>query len=295
MSEAPIDTIVQFQHVFESYDGRPVLEDVTFALQPGELVALIGPQGAGKTTVMRLLLGLARPDAGGITVFGFPPRDPNARRHTGAVLPDSDFPANLKIGEVIDLVRAHYPDPAPIDDLIERCGFKGQLDRLTGSLSGSDTCWLAILLAFTGNPRAIFLDMPTMGMDVGWRRQFWNVVRQFTDDGGLAVVTTDVLHEVETFATRVLIMHNGELVADGTVAEIIDRHGERTMRMHVDDLPDLDDVEGIDWQDDGPTLHASDPDNVVRQLAKRDIPFSGLEVRRPALEEVLLSLIQESG
>lgn len=294
MMGATIDPLVQFKNVFESYDGRSVLKDVSFSLREGELVALIGAQDAGKTTILRLLFGLAQADGGDISLFGLEPMEINARRELGAVLADTGFPPNLKLSEVIELVRAHYPEPTSVQELVQKFGFEGRLDQSTSDLSSGDKRWLSILLAFAGNPRAVFMDMPTMGMDVGWRRVFWNVMHEFVESGGLALMTTNELHEVQTFATRVLIMHKGELVADGTVGEIIDGHGGRTMHMRVDELPDLDDIDGVDWHDDGPTVHATDPDSVVRQLAKRDVPFTGLEVRRPELEEVLLALIQES-
>lgn len=214
-----------------------------------------------------------------------------AKAQSGAVLDQADFPDALKVGEVIELVRAHFPDPVPTADLAERCGFSDGLDRYIGDISADETRWLAILLSLAGNPRGLFMDMPTLGMDVGWRRRFWRLIKGYTADGCLAVVSANVLHEVETFATRVLITHRGRLIANGSVEEIIAEHGESTLSMNAEWLPETENIRKVEWHDGGPVLQASDADAVVRDLTRQGVPFEQLEVRRPALEEVLLSLI----
>ena len=287
--------VVCVDKVTREYATAPSLRDLTFEIGAGELVALIGPGDAGKTNLMRLLMGLSQPDSGEIEVFGDSPGSQQTLERTGVVLEQPDFPATLRICEVIDLVRAHYDDPAHVADLADRCGFHDSLERPISELSSAELRWLAILLAFAGNPAGVFMDMPTEGMDVQWRRRFWNLLRDFTDQGGMAFVSSSALHEVEVFASRVIVLLGGRIVADGSVEQVIANHGSRSVSMRAETLPDVDGIGDVEWRDGGPVIYPTDSDAVVRELTKQEVSFEDLEVRRPSLEEVLLSLIEAQG
>jgi ABC-2 type transport system ATP-binding protein len=277
------------------FDSTKALTDVTFEIFPGERVVLIGPGAAGKTDLLRMVLGLTEPDSGEIRVFGERPGSRASLQKMGAVLEKVDFPPHLKVGELIELVRFHFDTPATVEQLTGRCGFADQLDCSIDVLGQADQRWLGILLAFAGNPEAVIMDTPTPGMDVGWRRDFWNLLTEFTGDGGAALVSSYVLHEVEAWATRVILLHQGRILTDGTVEEIIREHGERVITLRSDSLPQIEAAHDIEWNEGWASIHSSDPDTVVRELARQDVAFEHLEVHRPGLEEVILALIEEHG
>lgn len=205
----------------------PYLSDISFEIEPGEQVAVIGPGDAGKTLLLRLILGLATPESGTITVFGEEPGSVTVLQRIGAVLEAMDFPPLLRVNEIIDLVRAHFTEPAAVQQLVQQFGMFDLLDERAGDLNIPTQRWLAVFLSMIGKPEGLVLDSPAAGMDVGWRHQLWELLGSFTAGGGAAIFTTDVLHDLEHCSTRVMLVHRGEILADGSCSELLERHGTR--------------------------------------------------------------------
>ena len=153
-----------------SYGSVTALHDVDLELRRGEILALLGPNGAGKSTAVAILLGLRRLDAGRARLFDRDPREPAARRLIGAVLQEVGFPLGLRVREVVDLVRAHFPGAAATDAVLDRLELGPLADRDAAGLSGGQRRRLAVALALAGRPEALFLDEPTAGMDATARR-----------------------------------------------------------------------------------------------------------------------------
>jgi ABC-2 type transport system ATP-binding protein len=174
----------------------------------------------GKTTAISILLGLRRPDTGRVELFGREPWHPAARAAIGATPQDAAFPQTLRVGEVVDLVRAHYGRPEPRDQLLERFGLREVARRQTGGLSGGQRRRLALALAFAGRPRAVFLDEPTTGLDVEARRSVWAEIERYGEGGGTVLLTTHHLEEAERLASRIVLVAAGRVVAQGTSAEL---------------------------------------------------------------------------
>jgi ABC-type multidrug transport system ATPase subunit len=223
--EERIDPFVSFDHVNAGSGEGSFLSDVSFEIGAGERVALIGPGASGKTLLLRLILGLSLPESGTISVFGEEPGSASALQHIGAVLDTTDFPTDLKVKEIIDLANAHFSQAGTPSDLIERLGLDDKLNRRVGSLTGAQQRVLSIMLAMLGQPAGLVMDSPTAGMEAGWRRQFWNLLMEYTASGHSAIVSTDVMRDVELYATRILLLHDGQIIADGTAGEIRDRYG----------------------------------------------------------------------
>ena len=192
------------------------LEQVDLAVDAGDVVALLGPNGAGKTTALSILLGLRRPDEGRAEVFGVDPRRPSARVAVGVTPQESGFPPTLRVREIVDLVRAHFSDPAPTDELLQRFDLGGIERRQAGGLSGGERRRLSVALAFAGEPAAIFLDEPTSGLDVESRRAVWGEIDRYSADGGTVLLTTHYLDEAQRLASRIVLIARGRVVAEGT-------------------------------------------------------------------------------
>lgn len=213
----------ELRSVTKRFGAVNALDGVDLRIGQGEVLALLGPNGAGKTTALSLLLGLRRPDAGSAELFGRDPRDPSARAHVGATPQDSGFPPTLRVAEIVDLVRAHFTDPAPGEELLVRFGLSDLRRRQAGGLSAGQRRRLALALAFAGRPRAVFLDEPTVGLDVEARLAAWGQIEQYAAGGGTVLLTTHHLEEVERLASRVVLLARGRVVAAGSVAELAAR------------------------------------------------------------------------
>jgi ABC-2 type transport system ATP-binding protein len=209
--------------VSKRFGETAALDGVDLELRTGEVLAVLGPNGAGKTTALSILLGLRRPDSGRAELFGEDPRQPAARAAIGVTPQESGFPPTLRVREIVDLVRAHFPNSAPAAELLDRFGLAEISRRQAGGLSAGERRRLSVALAFAGRPRALFLDEPTAGLDVGSRRSVWREVQEYAACGQTVLLTTHHLEEAEVLASRVVLLARGRVVADGSPAELSGR------------------------------------------------------------------------
>ncbi|HEV7767010.1 MAG TPA: ABC transporter ATP-binding protein [Thermoanaerobaculia bacterium] len=210
----------QFSRVTKNYGMVEALRGLDLTIRPGELVALLGANGAGKTTAVRALLGLSKPTSGEVRVFGGDPRDARSRTRIGAVLQVARVPETLRVREHIHLFSSYYPNPRPIDDVIQAAGLEGLEKRKFGQLSGGQQKRVLFALALVGNPDLLVLDEPTVGLDVEARRSLWKQIRAFIAGGRSVLLTTHYLAEAEALANRVVVIHKGTVMAEGTPYEI---------------------------------------------------------------------------
>ena len=280
--------------VTRRYGDTLALDRVDLTVAAGELVGLLGPNGAGKSTLVNLLTGTRRPTAGRVELCGGDPRLAANRRVLGVTPQETGLPASLRVGEVVDFVRAHYADPAPRDELLERFGLTDLVRRQTGGLSGGEKRRVAVALAFAGRPRIVFLDEPTTGLDVQARRFLWDTVRAFHADGGTVVLTSHYLEEIEALAERVVVIGGGRVLADDTVAAVRGLVAVRRVSLTTaEPLPELAGVTRVERAGDRLHLLTPDADRLVRDLVAHRVPFADLEVRPTSLEEAFLSLTRE--
>ena len=210
----------QLTNVTKTYGPVVALDDLTLDIRPGELLALLGANGAGKTTAVRLILGLSKPTRGTVRVFGRDPRDAANRVRTGAMLQVAKVPETLKVREHIDLFSAYYPNPLPREEVIAAAGLTGLEDRKFGDLSGGQRQRVLFALAICGNPDLLILDEPSVGLDVEARRALWRQIRLFIARGRSVLLTTHYLDEADALANRIVVIDRGAIVAEGTPAEI---------------------------------------------------------------------------
>ncbi|NGM15076.1 ABC transporter ATP-binding protein [Verrucosispora sioxanthis] len=276
------------------YGDVLALDRVDLDVRAGELVGLLGPNGAGKSTLLNLLVGLRRPTGGRVLLFDGDPRDPAYRRWVGVTPQETGLPGSLRVGEVIDFVGAHFPDPVPRAELLDRFGLADLARRQTGGLSGGQRRRLAVALAFVGRPRLVLLDEPTTGLDVEARHALWEAIRAFHADGGTVLLTSHYLEEIEALAQRVVVIGQGRVLADDSVAAIRGVVGLRRVSLTADELPTLPDVVRVERDRERIHLLTGDADQLVRDLVTAGVSFRDLEVRPTSLEEAFLTITAES-
>ena len=285
--------IAKLEDVHKRLGKVQALRGVSLEVHEGELLALLGPNGAGKSTLVSLLVGLRAPDAGRVRLAGRDPRIPSARRILGVTPQATGFPPALRVDEVVELVRAHFSNPLDTRELLERFGLAGLDRRDAQALSGGQARRLAVALAFVGRPRLAVLDEPTSGLDVTSRRALWKDIQRFKREGGTVLLTSHNLEEAEALADRIVVIHRGRVLTEGSPAAIKQRVGLRRLRFCAPALPELPGVVRVEREGDCYKLWSNDADEVVRQLVERGVAFSGLEVLPVSLEEAFLAILSE--
>jgi ABC-2 type transport system ATP-binding protein len=293
-SEAPSGSaMARLDGVVKTFGSITALDLVDLELRRGEVVALLGANGAGKSTAVSILLGLRRPTAGTAWLRGRDPCDTAARSRVGAVLQDVGFPPALRVREVVELVRAHYVDADDTRSVLDRLDLGDLADRDAAGLSGGQRRRLAVAVALAGRPEVLFLDEPTAGMDASARRTLLRDVTAFASTGGAVLLTTQQLAEAEAIASRVVLLATGRVVFDGTVSEIRARAGLARVTLRADVLPALPGVASVESRLDRHIVHVADADAFVARLVHSGVPFRALEVAPLSLEEAFVALTEE--
>ncbi|HUJ96467.1 MAG TPA: ABC transporter ATP-binding protein [Terriglobales bacterium] len=287
----------RLEGVAKSYGSVEALRGVDLDIRAGETVALLGPNGAGKTTAVRLLLGLARARSGRVSVFGGDPLDPAVRVRTGAMLQVAKVPETLRVREHIDLFSSYYPNPLPLEASLAAAGLEEIQNRKFGDLSGGQRQRVLFALALCGDPDLLFLDEPTVGLDVEARRTLWEEIRKLVARGKTVLLTTHYLEEADALADRIVVINRGTIVAEGTPAEIKVRTAGKRVRCitrlrteTVRSLPGVFDVR----EDRGALeIRVASAEPLLRELLARDSELNGLEISTAGLEDAFLALTRD--
>jgi ABC-2 type transport system ATP-binding protein len=290
--------IASARDVKKSYGDVIALNHLNMEIRAGELLALLGPNGAGKTTLVRLLLGSARPDAGSVSVFGADPHSGQMQTRVGAMLQVGRVPETLKVREHIDLFSSYYPNPLPLDEVLTIAGLTEIKDRAYGELSGGQKQRVLFALAVCGNPDLLFLDEPTVGLDVEARRLMWAQIRTLIARGKTVLLTTHYLNEADALADRILVLNQGAIIAEGTPADIKARAMGKQIRctsqLSLEQVKQIPGVLSVKADRNAFELQVNAAEPVVRELLQRDAWLANLEVTNAGLEEAFLALTQKS-
>jgi ABC-2 type transport system ATP-binding protein len=278
----------------KKYGSVEALKGVTIDIELGDVVAMLGPNGAGKTTSISLLLGLRQPTSGKALLFGLKPDDLNARSRVGVMLQESGIPTVLKVRELVDLFRSYYPKPMARDRAIAMAGLEEKANAQVKELSGGQKQRLYFALAVCGDPDVLFLDEPTVGMDVEGRRSFIERIAEFIQMGRTVVLTTHYLEEADQLAKRVIVIDRGLVIADASPQEIKSRVAGKRVRFTSAALTEKD-MEGLPvttstFVDHTVQLLTNQPEAVLRELFRRGVEMSDLEVSGADLEDAFISL-----
>ncbi|MGX1912341.1 ABC transporter ATP-binding protein [Streptomyces phaeochromogenes] len=289
-------SVVGFDQVTKTYGSVRAVDGLTLALHPGETVALLGPNGAGKSTTLDLLLGLKHPDSGSVRVFGGSPRDAIVGGRVGAMLQSGGLMDEVTVGELVRLACDLHPKPFPVADVLARASLTQMADRKVNKLSGGQQQRVRFALATAGDSDLIVLDEPTTGMDVSARQAFWATMREQADLGRTVLFATHYLEEADAIADRVLVLHRGRLLADGTAAEIKAKAGARRIAFDLEEpidepaLRDLPSLTSLDVSGHTVRIQSSDADATVHALYGLGVHPRNLEVAGLGLEQAFVAI-----
>ena len=293
-------SIVELRELTKRYGDVQALRGVSLTIAAGEIVAMLGPNGAGKTTSLSLMLGLRRPSGGEARLFGLPPTDRRARSRAGVMLQESGAPAVLTVRELIGLFGAYYPAPLPVEQALAMAGLEDKAEARVATLSGGQRQRLYFALAVAGNPEALFLDEPTVGMDIEARRAFVRGIQALAGAGKSVIFTTHYLREAEELATRIVVIDRGIVIADAAPRALMARVAGKRVAFTVSRALPADVfvglvVSALDVSDGRVRFLTSEPETALRRLFERGVEPHDLEVAGADLEEAVLSLTRRSG
>ncbi len=295
--EAANDIAVHIADLTKTFGAVRAVDHLTLDIRRGETVALLGPNGAGKTTTVSMLLGLLPPDSGSVSILGRPPAEAIQSGRIGAMLQEGNLMPGVRIGELLDYVVSLRSPSIPRQRLVAIAQLGGLERRRVDRLSGGQLQRVRFALAIASEPDVLVLDEPTAAMDVEARREFWASMHDYASSGRTVLFATHYLEEAEAFASRVVIIASGRIVADGTVADLRRRGETQTLQFTTPKpaanhrLEHLAGVRHVESRGDLVTLETTHSDATVRDLVASDIPWSDLEVRGARLEDVFLSLV----
>jgi ABC-2 type transport system ATP-binding protein len=298
MPETMLAAGLSLRGLTKSYGPVRAVAGVDLDIVAGETVALLGPNGAGKSTTIDMLLGLARPDAGEVTVFGRTPEEAVRAGLVGAMLQSGGLISEVSVRELLVLAASLYPAPMPVDEVLERADLTELADRRTTKLSGGQTQRVRFALAICGKSELIVLDEPTAAMDVETRRLFWNSMKEEVAAGRTLLFATHYLEEADQAADRILVINRGRLLADGTPAEIKARAGARRLSFRLDKVDEpfllgLPGLVNLEVRHDVVQIQSSDSDATLYAVLDAGFRPSEIEVTSLGLEQAFLAITAE--
>ncbi|CAM5417663.1 ABC transporter ATP-binding protein [Streptomyces abikoensis] len=288
--------VVSFENVSKSYGAVRAVADLDLQLYPGETVALLGPNGAGKSSTLDLLLGLRTPDAGRVELFGTTPQQAIAQGKVGAMLQSGGLMEEVTVRELVKLGCDLHPRRYPVDQVLAAADLNGIADRKVNKLSGGQEQRVRFALATAGANELIVLDEPTTGMDVSARQAFWSVMREQAQSGRAILFATHYLEEADAIADRVIVLHRGRVLADGSAAEIKAKAGARRIVFDLDGhigeaaLRELPFLSSLEISGRTVRIQSHDADATVHALYGLGLYPRNLEVAGLGLEQAFIAI-----
>jgi ABC-2 type transport system ATP-binding protein len=290
--------LAELSGVSKRFGKTVALDGLDLDVRQGELLAVLGPNGAGKTTAISIMLGLRAPDAGSARLFGQSPLRVETRRRVGVMMQDVTLPAELRVREQIDLVASYYPEPLTPDAALEMTGTTSLANRPYSQLSAGQKRQAQFAMAICGRPQLLFLDEPTVGLDIQAREILWSTLRHLVDDGCSIVLTTHYLEEAEALADRVAVLAKGRMIACGSVSEmrslVVRKRISCVTTLIAEEVATWPEVQSASRDRERLQISASNAETVVRRLLAADPDLEELEVRRAGLADAFTELTQES-
>lgn len=284
--------------VSKTYGAVQALGGIDLDIRPGEVLALLGANGAGKSTAISILLGLTRADGGEVRMFDVAAHPLAVRRRVGVMLQTAALPEANTVSELLEPACAAYPDALPLDECLRIAGLDGIAKRRYGKLSGGQQRRVQFALAICGQPRLLFLDEPTTGLDIEARQQLWAAIRGLRARGTAILLTTHYLEEAEALADRVVVIDRGRIVAEGSIDAIRAQVSRQRIRCHSHvDVPMIMQWPGVrsaSREEDRLVIEVDDAVPVLRRLLAADAGLADLDIARAGLAEAYLALTRDN-
>jgi len=293
-------SVIDVEHLKKTYGSLVAVNDVSFSVSEGEIFGLLGPNGAGKTTTVECVQGLRRSDSGLIRVLGLDPQSEGRalRQLIGSQLQESALPDRIKVWEALDLFSSFLPRSLDWRELMQQWGLVEKRNASFSSLSGGQRQRLFVALALVNNPKVVFLDEMTAGLDPAARHVAWDLIRAIRERGATVVLVTHFMDEAEHLCDRLAIVDQGKLVALDTPQGLITTHANQIRVIFTTDHVDISWLEQIpqvrsvtrhgprvEVEGSGPVLAL-----VAASLVAHGITPSDLRMEQPTLEDVFLAI-----
>ncbi|HEY4011508.1 MAG TPA: ABC transporter ATP-binding protein [Acidobacteriaceae bacterium] len=296
--------------VTKRYGNIVALDDISLELKTGQIVVLLGPNGAGKSTAVKLMMGLTSPSTGHVRVFGADPRFAGNRVRTGVMLQVGRAPDMLRVREHVEIMRGYYPRPLSSAEIVRAAGLDGIENRMFGQLSGGQKQRVLFALSIAGDPDLIFLDEPTVGLDIEARRGMWAQIRSLRARGKTVLLTTHYLEEADALADHIIVLNKGRIVCEGSSAEVkrmgagaagvgslqqrCAPAGVKLLKfqssLSSDQVLRVRAVQHVQQDGERLIVTTSAAESSLRELLALDTQLHDLEVCNPALEDAFLAL-----
>jgi ABC-2 type transport system ATP-binding protein len=302
-AEIPPATGIELRGLVKSFRAPgglvQAVRGVDISIGVGETLALLGPNGAGKSTTIDMLLGLSKPDAGSVSLFGLTPAAAIRSGRVGAMLQTGGLLRDMTVRELIDMMRSLHAKPLATDEVLDGVGIRAIAGRRTQTLSGGETQRVRFAIAMVSDPALLVLDEPTVAMDVEGRTAFWATMRRYAAGGKTVVFATHYLEEADAYADRAVLMARGRVVADGPTTEIKGMVGLRTIRAtlpgaDLERLRRLPGVTRVERRGEAVILACSDSDAAIRALLSAFPDARDMEITGAGLEEAFLELTRDA-
>lgn len=294
-----MEQVITIENVTKKFKDKKAVEDISFSINKGEVVAILGPNGAGKSTTMLMMLGLLDPTTGNVKVLNQSPREKQVRERIGAMLQEVSVIDALKVKEVIQLFRSYYPNPMEFDELVQFTGLsEDDLKRKAEKLSGGQKRRLGFALALAGNPDVLFFDEPTVGLDITSRKRFWDTVHTLRGRGKTILFSTHYLQEADDVAERILLFHEGKIVADGTPMEIKKQLSKQSVSfiaredVSLQQLQNAPMVTEIFQKNNRIYVVTEDTDAILAHIFSHKLNVRGIQIENGRLDEAFSQLTE---
>ena len=295
---AKVELVASLAGVHKRYGKTVALAGLDLDVRRGELLAVLGPNGAGKSTAVSLWLGLLEPEAGSVHLFGGSPLDPDRRRRVGVMMQEVGLTPELRVRELVELTASYYPEPLSVETTLALTRLGALADRTYAKLSAGQKRQVQFAVAICGRPSLLFLDEPTVGLDVEARESMWRTIRELIAQGCSIVLTTHYLEEAEALADRVAVVASGRLIASGSVAEVRSLVSRKQITcssgLAEDDIRSWADVVAVTRDARRLQITVVDAEAVVRRLLAADADVRDLEIRQAGLAEAFTELTKEA-
>jgi ABC-2 type transport system ATP-binding protein len=291
-------SLASLKSAHKQFGKIKALDGFDLTVNRGELLALLGPNGAGKSTAISILLGLQRADSGSAELFGLDPQDIAGRRRIGIMMQEVVLPGVMRPRELLEQVASYYPTPYDVEPVLKRLSLESLAERPYGKLSGGQKRQVQFAMAICGRPELLFLDEPSVGLDVQAREALWRVVRDLLHEGCSIVLTTHYLEEAEALADRVAVMARGRLIANGSVDEIRAHVTRKEIScvssLSLETLRAWPEVMQAERERDRLKISTRSAEVVLTRLFGADPGLQDIEVRRAGLAEAFTELTTET-